>query len=290
MKVLLVGAAGFTGRRLLPLLAQRARVRCLLRPGRSRMALGSTPAEVIYGDMGDPAAMERSLGDCQGLICVASLGFGHAPELVKAVEQAGLQRAVYTSTTSIFTKLNPASKKVRLEAEEIIRGSTTPWSIVRPTMIYGEKGDRNMYRLLRHLSRYRVLAVPGDGQNLQQPVHVHDLAQAIVDCYFQPEAAGRAYNLSGAHPLPFNQVVAQAGRALGIRPRLVHLPPGPILAMLRLYEKAVPRPHIKAEQILRLQEDKAFDHGRAVRDFGFSPRPFAQGIRQEAMETGLRRC
>jgi hypothetical protein len=44
---------------------------------------------------------------------------------------------------------------------------------------------------------------------------------------------------------------------------------------------------IRAEQLERLAEEKAFSHEAAARDFGFRPRSFEQGIAEEAAELGL---
>jgi hypothetical protein len=43
----------------------------------------------------------------------------------------------------------------------------------------------------------------------------------------------------------------------------------------------VSRPRISVEQVLRLREDKCFDHSAAREHFGFSPRSFADGVRDE---------
>jgi nucleoside-diphosphate-sugar epimerase len=155
------------------------------------------------------------------------------------------------------------------------------WTIVRPTMIYGTPGDRNMIRLLKFLKASPVVPVLGTGDYLQQPIHVEDLARAIADCLEAPAAVRKAYNLSGAAPLSYNQVVDQACAALGVsRPKLF-VPLGLSLWAARLAEKLPFRTPVKEEQILRLNENKDFDHAEAARDFGFAPRPFAEGIRQE---------
>jgi hypothetical protein len=57
--------------------------------------------------------------------------------------------------------------------------------------------------------------------------------------------------------------------------------------MLRGYERFSRSPKIKAEQLERLAEDKAFDISDAARDLGYTPRPFADGIRAEAAALGL---
>jgi hypothetical protein len=60
----------------------------------------------------------------------------------------------------------------------------------------------------------------------------------------------------------------------------------PIVALLRFCENNRIGLPIKAEQILRLNEDKAFEFDDASRDFGYSPRSFEDGISLELKEMG----
>ena len=147
-------------------------------------ARGAAPLE---GRPGRPRAHRGLAGArCDALVNLASLGFGHAPAIVAAAVGAGLGRAVFVSTTAVATGLPARSKAVRLAAEATVRSSGLAWTILRPTMIYGAPGDRNMSRLLALLIRARrglpgvglpvVLPVPGGGRGLQQPVHVADIA------------------------------------------------------------------------------------------------------------------
>ena len=80
-----------------------------------------------------------------------------------------------------------------------------------------------------------------------------------------------------------------AARAAGSRTRFVPVPLSPLVAAARGYELLAARPRIRAEQLQRLAEDKAFSIDDAVRDLGYAPRPFAEGILAEARALGLAR-
>ena len=148
-------------------------------------------------------------------------------------------------------------------------------------MIYGAPGDRNIERLLLLLRRTPVVAVPGGGHRLQQPVHVEDLTSTVVTTLSSDVSVRKVYDLAGPEPLSFRQLLLEAGAAVGRRPLLVPVPLRPTVWGLRLYEMAAKKPRIKAEQLQRLAEDKAFDIGPAIRDLRYCPRPFAPGVRQE---------
>jgi uncharacterized protein YbjT (DUF2867 family) len=292
MRLLVTGGSGFLGGYVLDEARRRGHeVVALTRSDKAADAVAKHGAEPLPGNFDDPTALPGvfSSARCSSLLNIASLGFGHAPAIVAAARTAGLDRAVFLSTTAVTTTLPARSRAVRLMAEEQIRESGLKWTILRPTMIYGAPGDRNLSRLLTLLSRVPVLPVPGGGRHLQQPVHVADVAGAVLSAAERPESAGTSYDLAGPEPLSFAELLRVAAEAAGSRTRFVPVPLSPLVAAARGYELLTARPRIRAEQLQRLAEDKAFSIDNAARDLGYAPRPFAEGIFAEARALRLAR-
>ena len=290
MRLLVVGGSGFLGGYVLGEAARRGhRVAALARSPKAARAVANLGARPIACDLDDTRRLDEMLLSARPdvLVCLASLGHGHAPAIVAAAEEAGIRRAVFVSTTAVTTTLHPPTKQVRLAAEQQIRGCALDWTILRPTMIYGAPGDRNLSRLLLLLRRAPVLPVPGTGSCLHQPVHVADAAAAVLAASEQPAAIGSLYNVAGPEPLPFTQLLRACARAVGSRTRLVPIPLAPLVGLARGYELLSRHPRIRSEQLRRLEEDKAFAIDATVRDLGYAPRPFADGIADEARMLGL---
>ncbi len=290
MRLLVTGGSGFLGGYALDEARRRGHeVVALARSDTAAAAVASHGAQPLAGDFDDPAALPEvfSSAQCSALLNLASLGFGHAPAIVAAARSAGLDRAVFVSTTAVTTRLPARSRAVRLDAEKQVRESGLKWTILRPTMIYGAPGDRNLSRLLALLARLPVLPVPGGGRHLQQPVHVGDVADAVLNAIERPETAGTTYDIAGPEPLSFADLMQVSARAVGRRTRFVPVPLSPLVAAARAYELLAARPRIRAEQLQRLAEDKAFSIQDAARDLGYAPRPFADGILAEACTLGL---
>ena len=282
MKVLVTGGTGFTGSRLIPLLLKNGiQVRALVRPTSNRSPLSALTVEWVTGDLADAESFTAALRGVDVLVNIASLGFGHAESIVRAAKEAGVKRGIFISTTAIFTQLNAGSKSIRLAAEEAIQASGLEYTILRPTMIYGSPRDRNMWRLIRLLKIIPIIPIFGDGESLQQPIFVDDVAQAVLLALQNDATIHKSYNIAGKDPLTYNQVIDMVASALGKRVWKLHLPYMPIVRALQFTERMRLRLPIKAEQVLRLNEDKSFSYEDAKRDFGFTSRSFEEGIRAE---------
>jgi uncharacterized protein YbjT (DUF2867 family) len=272
--ILLVGGTGFLGSFVASRLANRG-LAVLARPTSDTSMLPSG-VEVRFGSLED---QRLPLDGASALVYCASMGFGHIPRLIQQLESSRVKRAVFVSTTAIFTSLPSASRATRLEAEAAVQRSSLDWTILRPTMIYGTARDRNISRLLRYLKRSPLFPLCGNA--LWQPIYVEDLSDALVAALDAPAAVRQVYNLAGARALRFAALVRTAARAVN---RPVGLVPVPLqLAVVAARLSGIVTP----EQIRRLAEDKAFDYSPAERDFGFAPRTFAEGVDCEARSMGL---
>jgi len=231
---------------------------------------------VRYGQLEDPTL---PLEDVSSVVYCASMGFGHVPHVVEQLEASGIRRAVFISTTAIFTSLPSRSRAARLQAETVVRHSGLDWTMLRPTMIYGTDRDRNISRLLRFLKRSPVFPVCGNA--LWQPIYVEDLADGIIATLDSNTTIRQTYNLAGAQALRFGELIRTAARALSRRIIVLRVPLQAAVLAARLTRVVTP------EQVRRLAEDKAFDYSDAARDFGFAPRTFAEGVQLEARALGL---
>src|SRR5690349_21717670 len=200
MRVFVSGGTGFTGSHTVSLLLKNGySLLCLYRPTSDRSILLREQPEIewVQGDISNAEALSASMQGTDILVNIASLGFGHADSILRAAKNAGVQRAIFISTTAIFTQLNAKSKSIRIAAEYAIETSGLQFTIIRPTMIYGSPRDRNMWRLIRFMSYSPVIPVFGDGNRFQQPIYVEDVARAVLGCLKSNVTIGKCYNIAG---------------------------------------------------------------------------------------------
>jgi nucleoside-diphosphate-sugar epimerase len=258
------------------LLARGHKMRCLLRadsPNASRLA--DKRVEILRGDVAREEDLYRALEDTDAMLHVA--GIEYSPPVVRAARRAGVERVLIVGSTSAHSAYAFRSSP-KLRMEEFVRASGLAWTIVRPSMIYGSERDKNVHRLLRFLDRSPVFPVFGTGTNLWQPVYHEDCARGVFEALERPASVGRAYDLPGAEPLSYLDLVRTAAEALGRSPRIVKLPLEPVRRALVAAERLrLPLP-IDSGQVTRLREDKAYPYDEARRDLDYAPRPFSEGV------------
>jgi NADH dehydrogenase len=154
-------------------------------------------------------------------------------------------------------------------AEEIVRQSGVPWTIFRPSVIFGP-GDGFINELSRIIRIAPVVPVPGDGAYRLQPVFIGDVAKGFADAVQKSGTEGKTFEIGGPERFSYNELLDRVAASVGRRARKVHVP----LSMLR---PAVARLQgfrrfpLTSDQLEMLLEGNVCDPDPFYSAFGFSP-------------------
>ena len=152
-------------------------------------------------------------------------------------------------------------------------------------MIYGSHKDRNISKLINYLYKFRFFPVFGRGTNLLQPIYAKDVAGAVYAILQNRESvANKSYNIAGKYPITYNELLKTVARAMQRNVTLIHLPYNISYLLIKFLNVIIKKIPISTEQIMRMNEDKAYDCKEAINDFGFSPISFNEGITLEILE------
>lgn len=280
--IFVTGATGFTGSFVIKQLQNRKiPFCCLVRNNNKADELKNKGISVIEGDVQNRKIYDDAFTKCDGIINIVSFNQEHIPLVIEKAKQHNIKRLLFISTTAIFTKLNASSKMMRQKFEKVISSSELNWTVLRPTMIYGYPGDRNMERLIKVLNRFPVHPILGDGKSLIQPVHVEDLATAIIDAYLADSTIQKFVNISGKRPYNYRDSVKIVSTLLGKKVTFLPIPMWVSMILSEICKRIPGLPNVSAEQVQRLNEDKNFDHGDAFDLFNFKPMDFESGMKIE---------
>ena len=286
MKMLLTGATGLTGGLMLQKIAVLQpgyEMNCLVRPTSNCDLINSLNLKLTYylGDSTIPSTWDTVLSQQIFTTIIHLVQLRQIPTLINSLSKfQQTPRLIIIGTTGVYSKYNQYSAEYK-QAEEVLSQYEGSYCLLRPTMIYGSPKDKNLHKLIRFCYRYQFFPIFGQGNNLLQPIHAEDLAQAIVSVLLNPNITG-AYDLSGGTVITFVELIALVEKILEKSVYPLPIPYALGLWSATIIEKILgKRSPIRREQVLRLQEDKAYPHESATRDFDFAPRSLDTGLREE---------
>jgi nucleoside-diphosphate-sugar epimerase len=281
--ICVTGSTSHTGVRVIRRLLDEFtdEIRCIVRlEERARKRLpGDERMKIIEGDINDDSAMRDVIAGARAVINVAHIRFG--PRLAKLCATAGVERLVCVSSTRRFTKFADSIADVVIDSEEKLKQSRINWTILRSSMIYGGADDNNIQKLVDLVRRRRILILPGGGRNLVQPIFVGDLIGAIIGSIENEKTFQRDFTLAGPKAITYRQMIGEIADALGRKVAIVPAPIGFGVAVVGALSAIGVKLPVKADQIRRLGEDKAFDISEAKSELGFAPRPFREGLQEK---------
>jgi NADH dehydrogenase len=195
-------------------------LRVLIRPSpRTPKLPTGVPLEVAVASLSDPRGLRAALSGVDSIIHLASAE-GHGPRgdllktdiegtrnLAEAASDAGVKRFVYVSHLGADRMSAFAALKAKGIAEEHIRRSGVPHTILRSSIIFGPE-DRftvPLTRLLRAAPGFFPL--PSGGSAVIQPLWIEDLVTCILWAFEKPEMENQTYEIGGSEYFPLRQAV-----------------------------------------------------------------------------------
>jgi 2-alkyl-3-oxoalkanoate reductase len=236
VQTLVTGAGGFLGRYIVEQLVARGdRVRALVR--RKAVALEKLGVECLYGDLREPAAVERACQGVDTVFHVAAVAGLWGPwqryydanvlgthNVIRGCCQAGATRLVFTSSPSVtfagreqcnIDESAPYPKRwiahyphTKALAEQLVLAANGQHHLLtcalRPHLIWGPRDQHLIPRLLERAKKGQLKRV-GDGKNVIDAVYVENAATAhlLAADALRPgsPACGKAYFITNGEPV-----------------------------------------------------------------------------------------
>ena len=296
MRVALFGGTGFVGSYLVDRLLQAGMKPVLLvRPGHESRVRHRLVCDIVSGDLGDSAAVERDLHGADAAIynvgilrefpergiTFEELHYEAARRTMQAAERAGVGRFLLMSANGVKAQ-GTSYQTSKYKAEQFLAGTTMDWTVFRPSVIFGNPRGRNEFatQLARDIVAsplpaplfYGGVFPSGAGEFAMSPVHVRDVAEAFVKALTTPETIGQVLPLGGPRSVSWRQILTDIAAAVGRQKLMVPVPAMGVSAVAAVLDRFESFP-VTRDQLQMLLEGNTCGDG-AFALLGIEPTPF----------------
>ncbi|MGO1077055.1 complex I NDUFA9 subunit family protein [Inquilinus sp. CA228] len=266
--VTVFGGTGFLGRRLVRHLADQGfAVRAASRHGQAMLPAGEDDVEPVRADVTDDHSVAVAIAGAQAVVNAVSLYVERggatfraihveaAARVAREAQRAGVETLVHLSGLGADSASRSPYIRSRGQGDQAVRAAFPAAILVRPSAIVG-LGDALLGPVARMLRRAPVFPLFGRGRTRLQPVHVEDVAAAIVRA--MAGQGGVTYELGGGAVTSYRELIALIARHVGRRPLLLPVP-FPVWQALALAAEQLPRPPIARNQVEVMRSDNVAD-------------------------------
>ncbi len=287
--ILVTGATGFIGRALVrQLSATGQQVRVLLRPSpKSPRLPKGVPVEVSVVSLNDERGVRAALRGVDEIYHLASAAAqGRQGSLLKTdiegtrtlaqiAASADVKRLVFLSHLGADRASAFPVHKSKGIAEEHIRRSGVPYTIIRSSIVFGPEDGftTDLSQIIRLFPGF--VPIPGDGKTLLQPLWVEDLVTSLIWTLGNPDTINQTYEIGGGEYLTLRQIMETLMTVTHTRRTLVSLPPPYMRALIVMLDSVARNFSASTYWIDYVAVNRTCPVDNLPRTFGLMPARFA---------------
>ena len=233
-RVLLTGATGYVGARLLRELERRGRsVRCLARRPEHLAGRVAAGTEVVAGDVLAPDSLSAACAGIESAVyLVHSMGARGdfeeqdrraAENFARAAHAAGVKRIVYLGGLGDAQADLSAHLRSRHEVGEVLRASGVPTIELRASIVIGA-GSLSFEMVRALVERLPVMVTPRWVDTPAQPIAIDDLLAYLLEALELPAASSRVFEIGGREVVSYGGIMREYARQRGLRRWMLRVP------------------------------------------------------------------
>jgi len=309
-KVLVTGATGFLGGRLVEMLVERAyRVRALARRSSSTEKISALGIEIVYGDVADAPSLRSAFQDIDVVVHAAAATEGSEDEtkrttiqgtenVLELCKEFKIGRLIHISSCSVYGVANYPENKVvtedsslerypkrrgwysfgKLESEKIVTAAmekgSFPIVCLRPGTILGP-GGAILTPMMGFSLGEKLFVIIGKGEFVLPLVYIDNLVDAIISAIEKIDAEGKIFNVVDPEPINKKEYVEKLLKRLYPKASFIYVPYSLLLVTVYLQECFLNllgrAPFITRYRVASSQKKVLYDSSRIMKELNWKP-------------------
>ncbi len=245
--------------------------------------------EVQYGSVRDPVTLSNAVYGVEAVIHLVGIIRSKRNDsfedvhrdgtanVLRAAKEVGARHFLHVSVIGAAKDSTYPYFYTKWQGEQEVIDSGIPYTIFRPSMLYGE-GDEFLNVLAGLVRLFPLVPVIGSGNNRMQPLAADDLARCIASTVGREDLKGRTLELGGPERVNYNTLVSEVAKAMGKRRLRIHVPTWLVYAVAKVAQGLSSRAPITTDQIRMMGVRSVADLREVERVFGFTPRAMEGNI------------
>ncbi|MEP7273937.1 MAG: SDR family oxidoreductase [Acidobacteriota bacterium] len=288
-RILVTGATGYIGGRLLDALEQTDRdIVCLARHPESLGSRAPKKTQIVLGDVLERDSLNAALrGVDTAYYLVHSMGspgtFEEEDRLAAgnfgtAAREAGVKRIIYLGGLGHSSGTLSTHLRSRQEVGEILRSSGVPVIEFRASVVIGS-GSLSFEMIRALTERLPIMIAPRWVATLAQPIAIEDVIAYLVAAADLPGASSAVYEIGGADKVSYGEIMREYARQRGLKRTFIPVPVlTPRLSSLWLGLVTPLYARVGRKLIDSLRNQTTVEDKSALRVFGIRPRGIKEAI------------
>lgn len=298
MKILITGATGIIGKKLIARLKQteirfheseKYQLRILIHQNKNN-DFKYNDVELITGDLLDLNSLHQATLNID--IVVHAAGITHTNKqdlyykintlgtanLLKACEKNKIKKFIYMGSRTA-SQNGGAYAMSKLLAEKKVEQSKLNWIILNLAEVYGAGKKEAIFRLINLMKKSYFIPIIGNGKYLLSPVFIDDIIFGIIKAILKDNIYRKKYILAGPEEFTYSEMIYRLSKILDVNRFKIHLPLF-LIKFLAFIFYIFKKDIFVRDQVQRLLCKKSANIDLAKKDFNYYPKKFEIGIKE----------
>lgn len=293
--ILVTGANGYVGGFTLKQLQASAaklgneKVLGLVRDENRAARVRSAGAEPVFGDVTDIESLHKAMQGVDKVIHLAAVNRDKGDStmervnaqgtinVVEAAKKAGVKHIINLVGLGADSKRPYPLANTQGRGVEAIIASGISYTILEASVIFGP-GDEFINTLAGLARIPPFMVVPGDGKSKFQPIAVQDVANAVVQSLWRPEAINKRLQICGSDVITLEGIIDAIMAEMKVSRAKVHMPVGVLKMGVGVMDATLPKPPVTPSLLAQLGVDNIATDNATEKVFGIKPIKLREGI------------